>query len=254
MINSEKILVISDIHGNAEALRAVMKKEKYFDYVIFLGDSVATGPQPAETAELLLALDPDISIMGNHDRELNDRSRLSNWPPEWKAFMNWCIDQLESSTIELISSYQPSGQYKVGDLDIFMHHGDLPNSLPDPLPDSPNESFESMDKGTNCPLILFGHTHIQFQRTIGGKTYINPGSVGQPRCGKNHACYGIFEKGIYSPCHVSYDQAPWLKSLEKIEALNEYPDFKDWLRTCFLSGYGIGKKDPWTRFGMEGYY
>ena len=254
MIKSEKILVISDIHGNAEALRAVMKKEKYFDYVIFLGDSVATGPQPAETAELLLALDPDISIMGNHDRELNDRSRLSNWPPEWKAFMNWCIDQLESSTIELISSYQPSGQYKVGDLDIFMHHGDLPNSFPDPLPDSPNESFESLDKGSNCPIILFGHTHIQFQRTIGGKTYINPGSVGQPRCGKNHACYGIFEKCVYRPCQVYYDQAPWLKSLEKIESLNEYPDFKDWLRTCFLSGYGIGKKDPWTRFGSEGFY
>ena len=43
MTKSEKILVISDIHGNAEALRAVINKEKYFDYVIFLGDSVATG-------------------------------------------------------------------------------------------------------------------------------------------------------------------------------------------------------------------
>ena len=232
----------------------MINKEKYFDYVIFLGDSVATGPQPAETAELLLALDPDISIMGNHDRELGDRSRLSNWPPEWGAYMNWCIDQLESSTIELISSYQPSGQYKVGDLDIFMHHGDLPNSLPDPLPDSPNESFESLDKGSNCPLILFGHTHIQFQRTIGGKTYINPGSVGQPRCGRTHACYAVFEDGKYIPRQVSYDQRPWISALDKIDELKQYPKFVSWLKEGFLSGYGIGKREPWTQFHAEGYF
>ena len=59
-----KILVISDIHGNAEALRAVVKAEPDADHTIFLGDALLSGPQAAEVAELLDKLNLDIAIMG----------------------------------------------------------------------------------------------------------------------------------------------------------------------------------------------
>ena len=48
-----KILVIADIHGNAEALRAVLAKESDADTTVFLGDSVSPGPQPNETIDLM---------------------------------------------------------------------------------------------------------------------------------------------------------------------------------------------------------
>ena len=66
-LKQSKILIISDIHGNAEGLKAVLKKESGYDFLVFLGDSVLSGPQPKETAEILLDVKPDINIMGNHD-------------------------------------------------------------------------------------------------------------------------------------------------------------------------------------------
>ncbi|MEC8144050.1 MAG: metallophosphoesterase, partial [Pseudomonadota bacterium] len=60
-----KVLVISDIHGNAEALRAVMRAEQDADESIFLGDAFLSGPQANETLELLGDLNPSIAIRGN---------------------------------------------------------------------------------------------------------------------------------------------------------------------------------------------
>ena len=48
-----KILVIADVHGNAEALAAVLERERDADTTVFLGDTVLPGPQPNETIELL---------------------------------------------------------------------------------------------------------------------------------------------------------------------------------------------------------
>ena len=48
-----KILVISDIHGNASALGAVLEVEQDTDHIIFLGDALLSGPQANETMTLL---------------------------------------------------------------------------------------------------------------------------------------------------------------------------------------------------------
>ena len=75
-LKQSKILIISDIHGNAEGLKAVLKKESGYDFLVFLGDSVLSGPQPKETAEILLDVKPDINIMGNHDEILLDHGLI----------------------------------------------------------------------------------------------------------------------------------------------------------------------------------
>ena len=67
-----KILVISDIHGNASALGAVLEVEQDADHIIFLGDALLSGPQANETMTLLDGLTLDIAIMGNHDEEVLD--------------------------------------------------------------------------------------------------------------------------------------------------------------------------------------
>jgi hypothetical protein len=63
----------------------------------------------------------------------------------------------------------------------------------------------------------------------------------------------VFEDGIYSPRQVTYDPAPWLDALENLTALEPYPEFRQWLSEGLLSGYGIGKKEPWTRYNAEGF-
>jgi len=248
-----KILVIGDIHGNAEALRAVIDAEKDADHVVFLGDALLSGPQANETAELLIELGPDISIMGNHDEEVFDHSLFAHWPEEWVALNEWIIERLEASSIEPLREYLPAGQYEIGGLKMFLHHGELEKPTPAALPDAPDESFSTMDGDSECPLILFGHTHVQFTRTIGDKTYINPGSIGQPRCGKLHACYGVFENGRYDPRQVTYDPTPWLDALARVDVLDVFPEFQQWLKDGLLNGYGIGEREPWTRFAAEGF-
>ena len=74
-----KILIIADIHGNADALAAVLEKENDADTTVFLGDSVLPGPQPNETIKLLEGISGTF-IIGNHDIEVLEPERFANWP------------------------------------------------------------------------------------------------------------------------------------------------------------------------------
>ena len=248
-----KILVISDIHGNAEALRAVMEAEPDADCSIFLGDALLSGPQANETMELLETLGPDIAIMGNHDDEVLDPSIFAKWPAEWVALNEWILARLDASAISSIAAFSEAGRYQLAGLDLYLHHGELGSRDLKALPDATDEVLKMMGAGTDAPIVLFGHTHVQFTRQIGDRTFINPGSVGQPRCGELHACYGVFEDGIYQPRQVQYDPAPWLAALDRIDALESFPDFRQWLKDGLLDGYGIGKREPWTRYAAQGY-
>ena len=248
-----KILLISDIHGNAEALRAVMQAERDADASVFLGDALLSGPQANETLELLSTLNPIITIRGNHDDEVLDPSTFRSWPAEWVALNDWILADLDDSAVAKISTFTDAGWYEFGGISAYLHHGDLGSRDLAAVPDASDEVFELLAGGTDAELVLFGHTHVQFTHHIGSRTFINPGSVGQPRCGVLHACYGVFEDGVYDARHVCYDPAPWLAALDRINVLNDFPDFKSWLVEGFLNGYGIGRREPWTRYARQGY-
>ena len=247
-----KILVISDIHGNAEALRAVMRTEPDADHTICLGDMLLSGPQANETFELLEELDPTTAIMGNHDEEVLDPTLYAKLPPEWIALNDWLLERLDKAAFTRLAAYQPAGHFKIGGIDMFLHHGELPKPTEPALPDSPESSFTALE-AHGCEWVLFGHTHIQFSRLVDGVTYINPGSVGQPRTGKVQACYGVIEDGSYSARQVAFDSEPWLAALDRIDALRPYPDFHRWLSEGLLSGYGLGQRDPWLSYATRGF-
>ena len=248
-----RILVISDIHGNASALPAVIGAEQHVDHTIFLGDTLLSGPQANETEALLQSMNIDISIPGNHDDPLFDYSKFAHYPIEWIALNQWIIDHLDSGARELLQGFKNAGCHSIADTKMFLHHGEMGKHIPAAIPGAPDESFAALDGDSDCPLILFGHTHVQFSQKIGNKTSINPGSVGQPRCGKLYACYGVFEDGLYYPRQVTYDPAPWLKALEKIAALDSFSVFRQWLKDGLLSGYGFGEREPWTYLTAQGF-
>lgn len=247
-----KILVIADVHGNAEALSAVLETERDVDATIFLGDTVLSGPQPNETMALLAGLD-GVLIKGNHDVEMFEPERFESWPAPWRAYTQWILDTLAPSGWELLRGLQGEGEYEVGGQRVFLHHGVLPDEPRQALPDTADERLTALAGGADCPLVLFGHSHIQFRRRIDGKEFINPGSVGQPRCGRRVACYGLIEDGAFRHCQAEYDPGPWLAALDSVAPLGEFPDFREWLKKALLSGYGIGERAPWTRFARQGY-
>ena len=247
-----KILVIADVHGNAEALSAVLERERDADTTVFLGDTVLSGPQPNETMELLRGLS-GVLIKGNHDVDMLEPERFAAWPPPWKAFTHWVLDTLDPPGYDLLRSLQPEGEYTVGDLRLFLNHGVLEDNPKQALPDTSDERLVTLARDSDAPIVLFGHSHIQFRRTITGQEFINPGSVGQPRCGHQVACYGLIEDGAFRFCQADYDPGPWLEAVDRIEPLDEFPDFRDWLKEGFVAGYGLGETEPWTRFAAEGY-
>lgn len=249
---NEKVLVIADIHGNREALNAVLSAERNFDSVLFLGDSVSPGPQPAETLDLLSSL-PGIHIRGNHDLEMLDPSLTENWPQPWKVFNDWVRDQLGYEDLEFLRKLTLDGDYRVGNADLHLCHGYVPGRVRHVIPYSPDEDFKAIATSSEATHVLFGHSHIQFRKRVGQRVFINPGSVGQNRCGKTMACYGMIEKNQFKHRQVAYDPDPWIDALHSVQPLNEFPGFRAWFQESLLSGFGIGKADPWIRLAREGY-
>jgi putative phosphoesterase len=248
-----KILVISDIHGNAAALAAVLNKERDADATVFLGDALLTGSQPNETISLMKDLS-GILVTGPHDLDLLEPDRFALWPDNFKAWTNWIIEILTPEAASFLKSLKLEGEYTLGGLRMYLTHGELAGKVRHVLPDATDDHVASLTAGNDSPMVLFGHSHIQFTREINGQQFINPGSIGQNRCGHVLACYGLIEDGVYRACQVEYDPAPWVEALEGIKPLDPFPDFREWVKQGLLTGYGVGKQEPWTRFSQEGYF
>ena len=248
-----KHLVIADIHGNAEALRAVIANEPECDGVLFLGDSVSPGPQPLETAALLASLDGAF-IAGNHDLEMLDPSLTEKWPASWRALNDWTYEELDDDCFDLLRSFKSESTVSIDGNELCLRHGHKIDGHRHAVPNSEDEVFLQLASGIQSQTILFGHSHIQFRRKTHEKEFINPGSVGQNRCGHQMACYGILEEGVFQHRQVEYDPSPWLEAVDRIDPLKRYPEFRDWFKNSLLSGFGIGLVEPWTSFAKQGYF
>ena len=157
----QTVLVISDIHGNAAALSAVMQREHNCDAVVFLGDSVLSGPQVRETMELLQALHAAKAdrawISGNHDEEMLHPELIENYPPTWKALNDWILGQFEPSDYTFVrENYTEEGEYEVGGIRMQLAHGaGPPGADRNALPSSSDERLEMMGEGSRCETVGF---------------------------------------------------------------------------------------------------
>ncbi|MAV26656.1 MAG: hypothetical protein CMQ05_11125 [Gammaproteobacteria bacterium] len=248
-----KLLVIADIHGNSDGLAAVLAAESDADRTIFLGDAVLPGPQPNETIAQFRDMAPGTWISGNHDEEMLDPDIFAKFPAPWLAFYNWVLDAFEDDGFDVLRTFLPPGEYEEDGMRMYLHHGQVEGGPRHVIPSSSDDELLAVAHGSDAPIVMFGHSHVQFTRTIGGQLFINPGSVGQNRCGRQLACYGVFEDGRYEARQVGYDQTQWLADMDKIDTLNEFEDMRAWLKDGFVKGFGIGANEPWTTFSEQGY-
>ena len=198
-----KNLIISDIHANLAAFRAVLDAAGTWDRLVFLGDAVLAGPQPDEVLSLLRELDA-VCIMGNHDREVLelDTEALAEKPE--RAWAQWHRRNILEPNLAFLAGFRDSCVVNSGPLAMRGVHGVLPRDLGGRLwPDSEPEHFASLARIE--PVILFGHSHVQFKHEQGGRRYINPGSVGAPYLGQPLACYAVEEEGQFDLAATPYD-------------------------------------------------
>lgn len=203
---------ISDIHGNFEALTAVLAELDRLGVtrIYCAGDVVGYYSQVNECCqELRLRGIP--TVMGNHDWYLAGkgyclRSRSVNdcIAYQKRVITKENLDWLKALPIQL----------EVGD--IHMVHG----GWGDPLDEYLKPSQEYFERLEGCCFVS-GHTHVQTVRQFGDKIYCNPGSVGQPRDGDPRAAFAIYDGQDFELHRVPYD-------MQKVFDLMEAAGFNDY--------------------------
>ncbi len=215
-----KIAVISDVHGNMQALHSVIKHIKLnkCDKVIGLGDYAMAGPQPVETVDWFIEAKEEkgfILIQGNTDKLIAEYDdgvydvMKSKYPVMANALKN-DVELLNWRQKDFLRSLPNQLNLNFEGVNILLVHGSPRKNNEDILPDTPLDVLEEMIKDVEADIILCGHTHIPcgFQ-TVSKKTVINVGSVGRPFTERPQACYLLLtlENGKFMVQHnfVKYD-------------------------------------------------
>ncbi len=174
------VAALYDVHGNLPALDAVLA-EVDADLILVGGDVVA-GPWPAETLARLRALGDRVRfIRGNADREVVEPSRegRAGGPPP--GVMEFVRERLSAEQLEFLAALPLTETVTVDGLgDVLFCHA-TPRSDEELLTRiSPDERWLAALEGVEATVVVCGHTHVQFDRMIGGYRVVNAGSVGMP--------------------------------------------------------------------------
>jgi diadenosine tetraphosphatase ApaH/serine/threonine PP2A family protein phosphatase len=224
-----RILVLSDIHANLEALEACLEAAPQHDRVFNLGDVVGYGANPNEVTNRARALG-SVFVRGNHDKACSGLISLEDFNPVAGLAAMWTRDQLTPDNLS------------------FLH--DLPIGPVAPIENvqcvhgSPRDEDEyvfmareaySILAHVSVPVTFFGHTHVQgaywiddvretegvidpkYSSAQGKQQFplalektaaylINPGSIGQPRDGDPRAAFALYDTEASS---VTFHRVPY---------------------------------------------
>jgi predicted phosphodiesterase len=170
-----RVAALYDIHANLPALDAVLA-EVPEDATILLGGDHVYGPFPAETLARLRALgERAIWLRGNCDRELSEPGS----GPASIDVLDWVRDRLSREQIEFLLDLPPAVTLPVDGLgDVFFCHATPWNDIEFFTDATPEERLIPVFATVRAAAIVCGHSHLQFERVVGDKRVINPGSVG----------------------------------------------------------------------------
>ena len=168
------IATLYDVHGNLPALEAVLAEIPDDATIVVGGDVVAGGTHPSETLERLRGLgDRVVWIRGNADRELKP-GRAG--PRAGRTCSTATRAALTDEQIEFLYAQPLDG----ADRRVLFCHATPRNDLDIFTERTPEERLVEIFAGVDADVVVCGHTHMQFERSIAGKRVINSGSVGMP--------------------------------------------------------------------------
>ncbi len=227
-----RILLLSDIHANVQALEACLAEAPEYDQAVNLGDIVGYGASPNEVIERSRSLG-SIFVRGNHDKACAGVSSMEDFNPIAGIAVIWTRTILRRDNLEWLRDL-PQGPAPIDGIEgVQIVHGS-PNDEDEYLLLLP-EALRSLN-GSKPAITFFGHTHIQggfyagaddtaairpvynshgssekflFRLRKGVRYLINPGSVGQPRDGDWRAGFALFDTEAYTITYhrVKYDVA-----------------------------------------------
>ncbi len=222
-----RVAALYDIHGNLPALEAVLREiDRIGVDRIVIGGDVVPGPMPSETILFLRDLEIPISfIQGNGDRETLAwrRGEESSVTPEpYRETMRWVARQLSLEDERLLSSWPETLRIEIPDLgEVLFCHATPRNDTEIFTRLTPEDRLLSIFEGGGASVVVCGHTHMRFDRTIGKTRVVNAGSVGMP-FGEAGADWLLLGPGVELR-HTPYDLE---KAAERIRG-TEYPQAEE---------------------------
>lgn len=231
-----RVLVLSDVHGNLEALQAVLSAARGWDEVLVLGDLVDYGPWPGEVIDALRGLGARV-VKGNHDHAaafgVDCRcGEKTHWLSTWFR-ENITVRLLSRRDLEYLAGLPEKLVLDTPVGSLAAVHGAPASPLYGYLHPwlgeeavcamlRPGARLAPVSRRGGCrprhSVYLVGHTHYQFLRVVGGSRVVNPGSVGQPRDGDPRAAYAVLdtETGEVVFGRARYDVSRVLRTLEAL--------------------------------------
>lgn len=220
-----RVAALYDIHGNLPALEAVLEDVRRADVdLVVVGGDVLPGPMPRETLTCLLDLEVPVQfIQGNGDREV--RAPTGAVPESFREAMRWNAQQLLPEHERLIDSWPATLRVRIGDLDdVLFCHATPRNDSEIFTRLTPEDRLLPVFAGLDVRLVICGHTHMQFDRTIGNVRVVNAGSVGMPF--QDPGAYWLLLGPDVQLRHTAYDLT---KAAERIRD-TAYPQAHDCAR------------------------
>ncbi|WLR42205.1 metallophosphoesterase family protein [Bacillus carboniphilus] len=229
-----KIAIITDVHGNAPALKAVLEeldRREEIEHIYCLGDMIGIGPDTNEVLNLLFSRN-DLSMMtGNHDEAIIALSKGQIYPKSHahcREHHQWIADRLDETFLVKLAELPRTIKTTINNFSIrFIHYSIPKGKEEDPISNDPfapivDPNLQNIEKlfSHYCEdLIAFGHHH-PIHNFKGEKTYyVNPGSLG---C--NHRPTAPFstvhiENGKIDVSfeEVSYDNSDFFKSYHQLQ-------------------------------------
>ena len=196
-----RVAVITDIHGNLPALEAALGRigQLDIDSIYCGGDLVGYGPWPNEVCRLIeergiptiygnydYAIGRDEEDCGcayrdPHDRELGEKS------------IAWTLEHSDQRSKDFMRQLPFDLRFDLGAQRVRVVHGS-PRKVNEYLfEDKPARTFERIAVGSDCDVLVFGHTHQPWIHEYGGVLFVNCGSIGKPKDGDPRGGFGVIE-------------------------------------------------------------
>lgn len=225
-----RLAAIYDIHGNLPALEAVLEEVRLAEVeLLVVGGDVVPGPMSRETLECLLNLDiPVRFIQGNCEIDaLAEMTGIGavRFPDHVREIMRWSAQQIFPEYEQIVAGWGKTLRVEIGGLGavLFCHA----------TPRDDNEIFTCLTseehllpifEGLDVAMVVCGHTHMQFDRMVGGVRVVNAGSVGMP-FGAPGADWLLLDEDVQLQ-HTVYDLK---KAAERIRK-TDYPQAQDFAK------------------------
>lgn len=197
-----KALFLSDVHGNLDALHAILDEAPDGGPIVFCGDAVGYGDRPKEVIHCLRSARA-LCVVGNHDAMVLGRIPVPH-KQESLYLTEWTRECLEPDEIAWLAGLPEALELKFGGIRIKAAHASPWDMTTYLYPDSPTSVKAVPSDGST---LVVGHSHHSFLLAQACGVLVNVGSAGFPRSGPVGAHYAILdcETGAWSFRCAAYD-------------------------------------------------